>query len=116
VSHRPVELARITKQAPKNTLVLTNEEIVERYAAKLKSEGIAGSEIAFLEADYWNRYYTDSNANFNKAPNAFLMKMVEGRPPGAALDDGMGEGRNAIYLASLVGRCGDSIRPMQGSH
>jgi len=99
-------------RAENPSLVLTNEEIVERYAAKLKSEGIAESEIArrtglirtqrpLLEADYWNRYYTDSNANFNKAPNAFLMKMVEGRPPGAALDYGMGEGRNAIYLASL---------------
>src|SRR5712692_12125434 len=56
---------------------------------------------ALLEADYWNRFYTNSNANFNKAPNGFLIQMVEGRRPGVALDYGMGEGRNAIYLASL---------------
>ncbi len=91
---------------------LTNEEIVERYAAKLKSEGVAENEVArrtklirtdrnLLEADYWNRFYTDSNANFNKAPNGFLKQMVEGQRPGVALDYGIGEGRNAIYLASL---------------
>jgi len=91
---------------------VTDEEILERYAAKLKSEGVADSEIArrtrlirterdLLETDYWNRFYTDSKSNFNKAPNSFLMQVVEGRPPGAALDYGMGEGRNAIYLAKL---------------
>jgi protein-L-isoaspartate O-methyltransferase len=101
-----------TLRAENPSLLLTNEQIVERYAAKLKSEGVTETEIArrirlirtersLLEADYWNRFYTNSNANFNKAPNGFLMQMVEGRRPGAALDYGMGEGRNAIYLASL---------------
>jgi protein-L-isoaspartate O-methyltransferase len=91
---------------------VTNEEIVKKYAARLKSEGVTETEIAhrtrlirtersLLEADYWNRFYTDSNANFNRAPNGFLVQIVEGRRPGAALDYGMGEGRNAIYLASL---------------
>jgi len=99
-------------RAENPSLLLTNEEIVEKYAAKLKSEGVTENEIArrtglirtghsLLEADYWNRFYTNSNANFNKAPNGFLMQMVEGRRPEAALDYGMGEGRNAIYLASL---------------
>jgi SAM-dependent methyltransferase len=94
------------------SLSLANEEIVERYAAELKSEGVAGTEITrrtrliltdrnLLEADYWNRYYLDSNSNFNRAPNGFLKQMVEGQPPGVVLDYGMGEGRNAIYLASL---------------
>ena len=91
---------------------LANEEIVERYAAELKSEGVTGTEITrrtrlilternLLEADYWNRYYLDRNSNFNRAPNGFLKQMVEGQPPGVVLDYGMGEGRNAIYLASL---------------
>jgi SAM-dependent methyltransferase len=91
---------------------LTNEQIVERYAAGLKNEGVAETEIArrtrllltsrnLLEADYWNRYYLDSHSNFNRAPNGFLKQMVEGERPGIALDYGMGEGRNAIYLASL---------------
>ena len=85
---------------------------MERYAAKLGSEGVSETEITrrsrlilternSLEADYWNRFYLDSNANFNKAPNEFLKQMVEGQRSGVALDYGMGEGRNAIYLASL---------------
>jgi hypothetical protein len=99
-------------RAENPSLSLANEKIVERYAAELKSEGVAGTEITrrtrlilternLLEADYWNRYYLDSNSNFNRAPNGFLKQMVEGQPPGVVLDYGMGEGRNAIYLASL---------------
>jgi SAM-dependent methyltransferase len=91
---------------------LTKEEILERYAAKLKSEGVADGEIVrrtrlirterdLLETDYWNRFYTNSKSSFNKAPNGFLMQMVKGRSPGVALDYAMGEGRNAIYLAKL---------------
>jgi protein-L-isoaspartate O-methyltransferase len=91
-----------------NTSV-TNEEILERYAAQLRIEGLANAEIArrtllirrhdVLESDYYNRFYTDSNTKFNRAPNSFLVHVAEGLTPGAALDYGMGEGRNAIYLA-----------------
>ncbi len=99
-------------RAENPSLSLTDEEIVSKYAAKLKGEGVAETEIArrarlilternVLEADYWNRYYLDSNSNFNHAPNGFLVEMVKGRQPGTALDYGMGEGRNSIYLASL---------------
>ena len=91
---------------------LTQEQLFEKYAAKLKEDGIADSEIARrikllrtqrndLEADYWSRYYQDPNSNFNHEPNAFLMEMVKGRQPGVALDYGMGQGRNSIYVASL---------------
>ena len=91
---------------------ITNEEILQRYAAKLKSEGVAESEIArrtrlikedrdLLENDYWDRFYTEDKSNFNKSPNSFLVKTAEGKRPGVALDYGMGEGRNAIYLAKL---------------
>jgi protein-L-isoaspartate O-methyltransferase len=91
---------------------LSNDEIVTMYAAKLKSEGFADQEITrrttllrtqrpALEADYWNRFYTNANSNFNKAPNVFLMDTVKMLRPGVALDYGMGEGRNSIYLASL---------------
>lgn len=37
----------------------------------------------------------------NAKPNAFLMESVQGRKPGRALDVGMGQGRNSLYLASL---------------
>lgn len=91
---------------------LTDEQIFEKYAARIKDDGVAESEIArrirllrtehnTLEADYWSRCYLDSNSNFNHAPNAFLMEMVKCRQPGVALDYGMGQAQNAIYLASL---------------
>ena len=100
------------KVQEENHWSLTNEQVFEKYAAKLKNDGIAESEIArrlkllrtehsALEADFYSRYYLDSNSNFNHAPNRFLMAMVKGRQPGTALDYGMGQGRNSIYLASL---------------
>ena len=52
-----------------------------------------------LEIDRWNRILTSPNPGFNVKPNAFLVEMVRGVTPGQALDVGMGQGRNAIYLA-----------------
>jgi protein-L-isoaspartate O-methyltransferase len=91
---------------------LTNEQILGKYAAQLKADGVADAEITrritllrtehnVLEADYWSRYYRDPNSDFNHEPNAFLMEIVKGKQPGVALDYGMGQGRNAIFLASL---------------
>jgi SAM-dependent methyltransferase len=91
---------------------ISPEGIAERYAAKLRSDGTAESEIsrrlqlvrsdrADLENDYWNRFYLNDKSNFNREPNGFLVQTVRGRAPGTALDYAMGEGRNAIYLASL---------------
>jgi SAM-dependent methyltransferase len=87
-------------------------ELLERYAARLRGEGLAEAEVArrlrllanqrpALEADYWSRFYTGGKANYNRAPNAFLVETVAGRKPGAALDYGMGDGRNALHLARL---------------
>ncbi len=84
--------------------------VFEQYRAKLKSGGLPGAEIERrieilrkqpqrLEAEYWNRILTAEQPRFNTAPNAFLVEMVKGVKPGAALDVGMGQGRNAIYLA-----------------
>ena len=106
---------------------LTNEQIVDRYAAELRTEGVTDTEIArrtrliltsrnLLEADYWNRYYLDSNSNFNRAPNGFLKQMVEGKRPGTALDYGMGRAETRLTLRALDGRCGASILPMQASY
>ena len=54
-----------------------------------------------LEADRdeWNAVYREGK-EFNPAPNKFLVEMVKGRKPGLALDVAMGQGRNALYLAS----------------
>ena len=59
------------------------------------------SEDAGIEAErqLWNETYRMA-AGFNAKPNRFLMEVVHGRTPGAALDVGMGQGRNALWLAS----------------
>lgn len=88
------------------------EAMLERYRQRLGTEGVADAEIARraelirtrrpdLEADFWNRFFTIDAPAFNTAPNEFLVSAVKDRKPGRALDVGMGEGRNALYLAKL---------------
>jgi SAM-dependent methyltransferase len=52
-----------------------------------------------LEVGRWNRILTAETPTFNTNPNDFLVRMVKGRPAGMALDVGMGQGRNALFLA-----------------
>ncbi|RTQ49721.1 class I SAM-dependent methyltransferase [Hymenobacter gummosus] len=48
----------------------------------------------------WNRSLVhDTTYKFNRQPNALLVETVKGRKPGRALDIGMGQGRNALFLA-----------------
>jgi SAM-dependent methyltransferase len=47
----------------------------------------------------WDEVYAKGERQFHKGPNAFLMEVVRGRTPGKALDIGMGQGRNAFWLA-----------------
>ena len=86
------------------------KEATRHYDDYLKALGVAPgdrakqlktieSEGRRLEVDRWNRILTSDKPTFNTQPNAFLVEMVKGRPPGAALDVGMGQGRNALYLA-----------------
>ena len=41
-----------------------------------------------------------ASTEFSTTPNRLLVSAVEGVRPGKALDVGMGQGRNAVYLAS----------------
>lgn len=85
-------------------------DVEANYRAQLKKEGVGSAEIDRRlkiiddifnkrEADRWNRILTAANPIFNTKPNTFLVDMVRGVKPGAALDVGMGQGRNAIWLA-----------------
>jgi SAM-dependent methyltransferase len=87
-------------------------QVLERYESKLRSEGTADAEIQRranlikisrngLEDDFWNRFFAHGKGVYNGAPNGFLAEVVQGRKAGTALDYGMGEGRNALYLAKL---------------
>jgi SAM-dependent methyltransferase len=51
------------------------------------------------DRDFWNGKFSTPETKFNHAPSGLLVEAVRDRKPGAALDLGMGEGRNAIYLA-----------------
>jgi SAM-dependent methyltransferase len=59
----------------------------------------SGQAIDPRDRDFWNGKYNDPKSDFNHRPNRFLIEAVAGRHPGDAIDLGMGEGRNAIYLA-----------------
>ena len=48
----------------------------------------------------FNNIYSNPNASgFSAGPNALLVSAVKGRKPGRALDVGMGQGRNTVFLA-----------------
>src|SRR5215470_5415872 len=44
--------------------------------------------------------YSKGSDGFSAAPNAFMVRTISGRKPGRALDVAMGQGRNALWLAS----------------
>jgi SAM-dependent methyltransferase len=51
------------------------------------------------DREFWNGKYSDPKSTFNRQPSRLLVDAIDGRHPGDAIDLGMGEGRNAIYLA-----------------
>jgi 2-polyprenyl-3-methyl-5-hydroxy-6-metoxy-1,4-benzoquinol methylase len=87
----------------------------QKYYEKLIADGMAEApayeRIKLLEklssqhktdfvGLFFDRMYTAPVAPFNTEPNAFLVSMTANLKPGAALDVEMGQGRNALYLAS----------------
>lgn len=84
--------------------------LLTHYRDYLKTRGFSDSDadaqIKFVrehgsraEVERWNRILTAENPTFNVKPNEFLVEMAKGRKPGTALDVGMGQGRNSIWLA-----------------
>jgi 2-polyprenyl-3-methyl-5-hydroxy-6-metoxy-1,4-benzoquinol methylase len=76
---------------------MSDEQAAERMALLRKLAVTHQSELVALSFD---RMYTAPVAPFNTEPNAFLVSMTANLQPGTALDVEMGQGRNAIYLAS----------------
>ena len=60
---------------------------------------VIGEQLQKSEKARWNRILTAPAPRFNTKPNAFLVDVARGLTPGKALDVGMGQGRNALYLA-----------------
>ena len=51
------------------------------------------------EAERWDRVYAHERHLFTTGPNALLVDVAGAMTPGRALDIGMGQGRNALWLA-----------------
>ncbi|MBT0666125.1 methyltransferase domain-containing protein [Geobacter pelophilus] len=49
----------------------------------------------------WNERYSEPGFSYGTAPNEFLVSVVDRIPNGRILSLAEGEGRNAVYLASL---------------
>jgi SAM-dependent methyltransferase len=48
---------------------------------------------------FWDGKFNNPKTQFSHEPSRLLVEAIRGRRPGRALDLGMGEGRNAVYLA-----------------
>jgi len=101
--------AWMTRQ-PVEVQQAADDVVFQRYAAELRSQGKPDDEVVSTiesleklgdraEVEFWNRVLTSAKPRFNTAPNAFLVEMTRGLKPGRALDVGMGQGRNTVYLA-----------------
>lgn len=77
--------------------VLAAEEGPEKATATI---GFLAANGRRLEAARWDKRLV-AGKKFNKTPNAFLRRCLSGLTRGRALDVGMGQGRNALYLARV---------------
>lgn len=82
-------------------------QALKKYRETLRADGIADAVAdriirlieAHYEAELYNRVYSEP-PEFNTRQNQLLAEAVERVRAGTALDVGMGQGRNAIYLAT----------------
>jgi SAM-dependent methyltransferase len=82
-------------------------ELIEHGASVDDAERQVGVVMAQVRhrddwaAPMFDRIYTSDAPLFSPRPNSFLDRIAQTRPPGRALDVAMGQGRNAVHLASL---------------
>ena len=81
-------------------------DALSKYGRKLGADGAPAAQVerilalivAHDEGRWYDRIY-EAPPTFDTEPNRWLVEAVEQVPPGVALDVGMGQGRNAVYLA-----------------
>lgn len=70
------------------------------FVCAVMSHAFAQTQVDAVREQYNGTYANAAEQNtFNHEPNAFLVEMLRTWKPGRALDVGMGQGRNAIWLA-----------------
>jgi SAM-dependent methyltransferase len=87
--------------------------LLSEYRKKLEEAGTPQPDVAQVQQaiarqlktrdEGWqaifNNIYSSSRSGFSRLPNGTLVSAVTGRAAGRALDAGVGQGRNALYLA-----------------
>jgi SAM-dependent methyltransferase len=88
-------------------------ELFNQYRSGLIASGMSATDadrqlivirrLHHERPDAWrvmfNNIYKNDKPGFSTQPNALLVATVEDRQPGRALDVGMGQGRNSVFLA-----------------
>jgi 2-polyprenyl-3-methyl-5-hydroxy-6-metoxy-1,4-benzoquinol methylase len=89
-------------------------ELISSYRESLLRQGIAADEASRrmqaisnsiftrrrgVEA-LWDKVFAGNDPIFLQTPSAVVISAIAGRRAGKALDVGMGQGRNSVYLAS----------------
>src|SRR5262249_18311655 len=67
-------------------------------AAILSGAMIRGQEPGQSSESYWGSVYSQRRSIFSARPTELLKYAIKDRSPGKALDIGMGQGRNSIFL------------------
>jgi 2-polyprenyl-3-methyl-5-hydroxy-6-metoxy-1,4-benzoquinol methylase len=52
-------------------------------------------------SDFWNQRYAEADYAYGKQPNEYFKSVIDTLPPGRILVPGAGEGRDAVYAATL---------------
>ena len=84
------------------------DDLLVRYAAHLKADGLEQRAVDQLiaglsrrldadESAFWDKIYAQSAEPFNALPNHLLVQAVKGVNPGKALEVEMGQGRNSLF-------------------
>ena len=88
-------------------------DLVNPYRDKMLHQGIPEREVSrrmdliwwgcYHRPDgvgaFWSKIFGGDHPIFTEQPNALLVSAIQGRKPGRALDFGMGQGRNTVFLA-----------------
>jgi len=88
-------------------------DLIESYRGELSGEGVTKPEIDRRMKViwrllwntpegvqvFWDKVYGSDRPIYIDKPTALLVSAVAGRKPGKALDFGMGQGRNSVFLA-----------------
>jgi len=86
--------------ASPRTLETSNLTLLMRFGILLSLLLLVNAQsVDQRDRDFWNAKFVDPKTQFSREPSRLLAGAIRGRRPGRALDLGMGEGRNTIFLA-----------------